>query len=149
MKAKRLFVGLSALALAAAMAPMSAFAATIDQETNPNLPNSPTDESIRVSFQNAPTYSVIIPADVSFTGADEKPENEVAVSDVYLDKGKSVKVTVRSVNNYFPETKTPGGRNICRSARVFVMRELLFVFLSDVLRNADREARGRNYHSRP
>ena len=100
MKNTRRFISaVMALAMVSAIAPMSAFAATestiINQETA-----LPTTKDINVSFENAPTYTVTIPADVNFTSATATPENEVAVSDVYLDKGKSVKVTVASANDY-------------------------------------------------
>ena len=85
--------------MVSAIAPMSAFAAdvpaTINQETN-----LPTTKDINVSYENAPTYTVTIPADVNFTSATATPDNDVVVSDVYLDKGKSVKVTVASANDY-------------------------------------------------
>lgn len=87
------------MALSAVAAPMSAFAAgkTIDQDTN-----NPQTDTITVSYQNSPTYTVTIPADVTFTDTDNLADktNNVVVENVFLNKGKAVKVTVASANDY-------------------------------------------------
>lgn len=55
---------------------------------------------INVEFENEPTYTVTIPTDVSFGRTFEDKTNQVKVEDVYLNKGKAVKVTVASENEY-------------------------------------------------
>ena len=101
MKNTRRFIpAVMALAMVSAIAPMSAFAAddptSIDQETA-----LPTTKDINVSFENAPTYTVTIPADVSFGDRFDEKSNQVKVEDVYLGKGRSaVVVPVDSANGY-------------------------------------------------
>lgn len=87
------------MALSAVAAPMSVFATESEQTFNYNADNQ-TSDKVTVSYENTPTYTVTIPADVSFNEDLEAQPNYVEVNGVYLNKGMAVKVTVASANNY-------------------------------------------------
>lgn len=101
------------LAISAMTAPVSAFAvdhtaeqtytytddswaATYDDQTKQDSPSA----KVNVTYENAPTYTVTIPADVAFSEDLADKSNSVSVDNVYLNKGKAVKVTVASANDY-------------------------------------------------
>lgn len=101
------------LALSTMTAPMSAFAvdhtaeqkytyaedtwaAAYGDQTAQDAPSA----KVNVTYENAPTYTVTIPSDVAFTEELENTTNTVSVDQVYLNKGKAVKVTVTSANDY-------------------------------------------------
>ncbi len=112
---KRFAAMMAAVMAVSAMAPMSAFAADTKHDAAQKYDNT-TDAwdkafddqtaaadpsaKVNVTFENDPTYTVTIPADVTFADDMADKTNEVKVEDVYLNKGKAVKVTVASANDY-------------------------------------------------
>ena len=112
---KRFAAMMAAVMAVSAMAPMSAFAADTKHDATQKYDNT-TDAwdkafddqtaaadpsaKVNVTFENDPTYTVTIPADVTFADDMADKTNEVKVEDVYLNKGKAVKVTVASANDY-------------------------------------------------
>ena len=87
------------MAISAMAAPMSAFADTSEKTFN----YSATDQTgnIAVTYSNAPTFTVTIPADVSFTTLGEtKSGSTLSASDVFLAHGKVVTVSIASANGY-------------------------------------------------
>ena len=111
----------AAIMAVSALAPMSAFAYantehTADQTYTYDTNNTAHDKwnaayddqtgdptpsaKVNVSFENEPTYTVTIPADVTFAEDMADKTNEVKVEGVYLNKGQSIKVTVASQNGY-------------------------------------------------
>jgi len=66
-----------------------------DMKLDPN-PNT----KVNVDFSINPTYTVTIPADVTFTDSNREKNAQVIVKDVFLAPEKAVEVTVASNNHY-------------------------------------------------
>ena len=114
----RLFAAFTAAVITVCASSMSVFAANEDHtaeqtftgETNtwdPTHDDQTVDSDtydpsakVNVNLSNDPSYTVTIPADVSFGDSFDAQTNEVKVEDVFLEKGQSVKVTVSSKNDY-------------------------------------------------
>ena len=96
---KRLISGLSALAIAAALAPMGAFAA--DEETK-TLNKDNLSDGMTVTYnapRNSPEFLITIPASVDLGAEkDEDRTATITAEDVYLDttKHKAINVTLDS-----------------------------------------------------
>lgn len=80
-KTRRFISGLSALAIAAAIAPMSAFADTPVSPDPDNMPNpKPASADFEVKYDVDPSYTVTIPAGVDITTGDK-------TASITLDEG--------------------------------------------------------------
>ena len=114
----RLFAAFTAAVITVCASSMSVFAANEDHtaeqtftgETNtwdPTHDDQTVDSDtydpsakVNVNLSNDPSYTVTIPADVSFGDSFDAQTNKVKVEDVFLEKGQSVKVPVSSKNDY-------------------------------------------------
>ena len=88
----------AAMVISATGASLTAFATEVTESTDPKT--ATTTVSYGANGENDPTYTVTIPAAVSF-GEDLSDQTDtVTVEDVYLGAGKAVEVTVESPTNY-------------------------------------------------
>lgn len=55
---------------------------------------------ITVDYSTGISYTVTIPASVTFTDTEKSVERGLLVQDVVIDEGSSIKVNVASLNNY-------------------------------------------------
>ena len=103
---KKLISGLSALAIAAAIAPVSAFA---DTEVTPKggtpFDVSPTKEKVdsQVGLGIDPAYIVTIPAEITLEGEYGElytGTGEVKAKDVFLEEGQKITVTLTSDSEF-------------------------------------------------
>ena len=98
MKATRRFIaGLSALTLAAAMAPMAAFA--VDAETK-TLDKDKTSDTMIATYTVNPTYTVTIPSAAPI-GDDANSANaqQIKAENVVLEEGQKIAVTLSGASN--------------------------------------------------
>ena len=92
MKNTRRFIsGLSALAIAAALAPMSAFATNVTPDTSGNP--SPPSAGFEVTYDVDPSYTVTIPAGVDITTGD-KTASITLEEGVILPEGAKIEVVL-------------------------------------------------------
>ena len=84
-RTKRFISGLSALAIAAALAPMNVFAANETGSTD-------------VSYIVTPSYTVNIPAGVTLDSDNSVPAN-IEASNVIIESGKKIKVSLTGASN--------------------------------------------------
>lgn len=86
---RKLLAAVMALAMVSAIAPMSAFATDIDQDTP-----APKEGTMNVTYSVEPTYTVTIPASVTL-GDD----STISVKDVNLATGKKILVKLTGAAN--------------------------------------------------
>ena len=100
MKVKKFIAGLSAMALASAMA-MSAFALPEQEEGAPtqiNKDSVPQSGSMTATYEVEAKYTVTIPASVSLSST-ETVSADITASDVLLESGQKIKVTLTGASN--------------------------------------------------
>lgn len=103
-KTRRFISGLSALAIAAALAPMNVFADTTVIPDPDHMPNpKPGTAPTLVEFSVDPTYTVTIPSTVTL----EKGEDDIYTKSdlikaegVKLEEGKKIVVTLTSASKF-------------------------------------------------
>ena len=88
---KKLISGLSALAIAAALAPVSAFATEVKPGTDGNP--TPNPSGLEVTYTVDPSYTVTIPAGVDITLGD-KTESITLNEGALLDEGSKIEVVL-------------------------------------------------------
>ena len=107
-KTRRFISGLSALAIAAALAPMNVFADTTVIPDPDNMPNpNPGTAPTLVEFSVDPTYTVTIPATVTLAdnGSGIYTNSGMLTADnVKLDEGKEIVVTLTSASKFNMQT---------------------------------------------
>ncbi len=109
-RTKRFISGLSALAIAAALAPMNVFADTTVSPTGGNpfdvTPN-PGTAPTTVEFSINPTYTVTIPATVTLADNGSgiyTNSGTLKAKDVKLDEGKEIVVSLTSASKFNMQT---------------------------------------------
>ena len=109
MKNTRRFIsGLSALAIAAALAPMNVFADTTINPDPEHMPNpNPGTAPTTVEFSVDPTYTVTIPAKVTLADNGEgiyTNSGTLKAEDVKLAEGKEIVVSLTSASKFNMQT---------------------------------------------
>ena len=94
MKTNKIIAGLSALAMAAAIAPMGAFAA----DTEINQDTADKTGTMLATYDVTAKYTVTIPSGVTLN-ADEEVTSNITAENVLIEKGKQVVVTLTGGSN--------------------------------------------------
>lgn len=93
---KKILSTVIAAAIAVIM-PISSFAA---EDTEINQDSQEKNGSITVDYNMDWTYTVTIPASVTFTDTEKTVERALEVRGVVIDEGKSINVSVSSLNDF-------------------------------------------------
>lgn len=97
MKTRRFLAGISALTLAAAMAPMAAYARGGETKT---LDKDKTSDTMIATYTVNPTYTVTIPAAAPIgDDANSAIAQEIKAENVVLEEGQKIAVTLSGASN--------------------------------------------------